>query len=54
MTAVLVPLTSRPAAKSPEPAERQPLQEPAGLIIVADVENLTEGAACNDDNPYQG
>ncbi|AEW98852.1 hypothetical protein SCATT_p06590 (plasmid) [Streptantibioticus cattleyicolor NRRL 8057 = DSM 46488] len=47
---------SRPALSLvPAPAERPKLAEPAGLVIVDDVESLTEGTTpgCNDDNPYR-
>ncbi|MEU5342991.1 hypothetical protein AB0H18_19500 [Streptomyces sp. NPDC020766] len=56
MTAVAVEITTRPAAGLPEPAVHLAASEPAGLIIVDDVESLGEGSAapCNDDNPYQG
>ncbi|MCE7081352.1 hypothetical protein [Streptomyces sp. ST2-7A] len=54
MTAVAVEITPRPVAAEPEPL-RPVSPEPAGLVIVDDVEALAEGtaAACNDDNPYR-
>ncbi|MGW4442442.1 hypothetical protein [Streptomyces sp. NPDC004100] len=45
MTAVMVEISPRPPA----------LEEPEGVIILTDLEVLTEGAVpgCNDDNPYR-
>ncbi|MET8380770.1 hypothetical protein [Streptomyces microflavus] len=45
MTAVMVEISPRP----PTP------QEPDGVILLDDLEALTEGAVpgCNDDNPYR-
>ncbi|MBW1601365.1 hypothetical protein JJV70_04445 [Streptomyces sp. JJ66] len=52
MTAVAVEITPRPVE---EPTTYPTSPEPTGLVIVDDVEALTEGtaAACNDDNPYR-
>ncbi|WP_370420302.1 hypothetical protein AB8O64_19660 [Streptomyces sp. QH1-20] len=49
MTAVAVEITTRP------PAPVQPEPEPAGVVIVANVEDLADGSApgCGNDNPYQ-
>ncbi|WP_172639435.1 hypothetical protein [Streptomyces tailanensis] len=40
---------------TPPPAKRAELVDLVGLVVVADVEELTVGAVpgCNDDNPYQ-
>ncbi|MFJ3757128.1 hypothetical protein [Streptomyces sp. NPDC090080] len=54
MTRVPVEIAARPRANHPEPADRPAVEAPSFLVIVADAEALTEGAACNDDNPYQG
>ncbi|MGA6172389.1 hypothetical protein ACPEIF_19340 [Streptomyces sp. NPDC012600] len=45
MTAVMVEITPRPAT----------LEEPEAVILLDDLEALTEGAVpgCNDDNPYR-
>ncbi|WP_205387615.1 hypothetical protein [Streptomyces cavourensis] len=45
MTTVMVEIGPRP----PEP------EEPEGVILLDDLEVLTEGAVpgCNDDNPYR-
>lgn len=56
MTPVAVEITTRPVMGLSEPVVRSVDPEPAGLVIVEDVESLTPAtlAACNDDNPYQG
>ncbi|MFE7625409.1 hypothetical protein [Streptomyces sp. NPDC057509] len=45
MTAVMVEIGPRPSA----------LEEPGGVILLDDLEVLSEGAipGCNDDNPYR-
>ncbi|WP_199809776.1 hypothetical protein [Streptomyces sp. NRRL F-2799] len=45
MTAVMVEIRPRPPAQ----------EEPEGVILLDDLEALTEGAVpgCNDDNPYR-
>ncbi|MEU0356891.1 hypothetical protein [Streptomyces cyaneofuscatus] len=45
MTVVMVEINPRPPA----------LEEPEGVILLDDLEALTEGATpgCNDDNPYR-
>ncbi|MFF4515579.1 hypothetical protein [Streptomyces mirabilis] len=55
MNVVTVEITTRPAVGQPGIPVHSVSPEPAGLIIVDDVESLTEGttAACNDDNPYK-
>ncbi|MFE4368575.1 hypothetical protein ACFRMN_10075 [Streptomyces sp. NPDC056835] len=58
MSAVAVEIASRPFAALglvPVPAVPPKAPEPAGLVIVDDLESLTEGTTpgCNDDNPYQ-
>ncbi|MEU1552166.1 hypothetical protein ABZ517_05515 [Streptomyces scabiei] len=54
MTAVAVEITPRRPADAP--VLRPPAEELSGVVIVADVDSLSEGATapCNDDNPYQG
>ncbi|MGD3112325.1 hypothetical protein [Streptomyces sp. YGL11-2] len=55
MTAIDVeitpPVTTLPQSATPAPTS----PEPVGLVIVDDVEALTEGTipGCNDDNPYR-
>ena len=53
MTVTAVEITSRPTPVGTRPAGKA--QEPAGVIIVANVETLadTNVARCNDDNPYR-
>jgi hypothetical protein len=55
MTAVAVEISPRPVVGMPEPTAHQASPEPAGLVIVDDVEALAEGSTpgCNDDNPYR-
>lgn len=56
MSAVAVEITPRPALDLVPAAGDQPkAPEPAGLVIVDDVESLTDGTmpGCNDDNPYR-
>jgi hypothetical protein len=56
MSAVAVEITPRPALELvPAPSVQPMTPEPAGLVIVDDVESLTEGTVpgCNDDNPYR-
>jgi len=45
MTAVMAEISPRPPA----------LEEPEGVILLDDLEALTEGAVpgCNEDNPYR-
>lgn len=45
MTAVMVEINPRPPA----------LEEPKGVILLDDLEVLTEGTipGCNEDNPYR-
>ncbi|MER8028164.1 hypothetical protein ABTZ78_04195 [Streptomyces bauhiniae] len=45
MTAVMVEIRPRPPA----------LEDPEGVVLLHDLEVLTEGAVpgCNDDNPYR-
>ncbi|MFE1171602.1 hypothetical protein [Streptomyces sp. NPDC058773] len=45
MTTVMVEITPRPQAQ----------EEPEGVVLLEDLERLTEGAVpgCNDDNPYR-
>ncbi|MEU4214055.1 hypothetical protein [Actinoplanes sp. NPDC026623] len=54
MTVTAVQITSRPAPTGT--ASRQPSRtpEPAGVVIVADVEALTttNQRGCGNDNPY--
>ncbi|MBM9505845.1 hypothetical protein [Actinacidiphila acididurans] len=55
MTAVVVEITTRPSVGTlaPRPITGVAM-EPAGPVIVEDVETLAEGATpgCGDDNPY--
>jgi hypothetical protein len=53
MTAVAVEITTRPPAGASALTIGTAI-EPAGPIIVEDVETLAEGATpgCGDDNPY--
>ncbi|MEV4515611.1 hypothetical protein AB0K00_42465 [Dactylosporangium sp. NPDC049525] len=55
MTVTAVQITQRlaPASTTPAPAGRAP--EPAGIVIIADVEALahTNRPGCGDDNPYR-
>ncbi len=56
MSAVAVEITPRPMLElAPDPSDRPKTPEPVGLVIVDDVESLTEGTTpgCNDDNPYR-
>ncbi|GFH36481.1 MULTISPECIES: hypothetical protein [Streptomyces] len=56
MSAVAVELTTRPGLSLvPATGDQPKTPEPAGLVIVDDVESLTEGTVpgCNDDNPYR-
>ncbi|MFJ4620308.1 hypothetical protein [Streptomyces sp. NPDC088812] len=56
MSAVAVEITPRPPlGLVPAPADQPKTYEPVGLVIVDDVESLTEGTVpgCNDDNPYR-
>ncbi|MEU9388702.1 hypothetical protein AB0D86_01715 [Streptomyces sp. NPDC048324] len=56
MSAVAVEITPRPALGLVlAPTDQPKAPEPVGLVIVDDVESLTEGTVpgCNDDNPYR-
>lgn len=55
MTAFAVEIGSRPVMGLPHPTAHQASPEPAGLVIVDEVEALAEGTTpgCNDDNPYR-
>ncbi|MEW1753278.1 hypothetical protein ACIQU1_25165 [Streptomyces angustmyceticus] len=45
MTTVMVEITPRPQVR----------EEPEGVVLLKDLETLTEGAVpgCNEDNPYR-
>jgi hypothetical protein len=53
MTAVAVEITTHPPTGIPVPVTGV-ATEPAGPVIVEDVETLAKGATpgCGDDNPY--
>lgn len=54
MTAVSVEIAPSSSAAVPTPVTRSAGPEPAGPVIVDDVETLATGAipGCGDDNPY--
>ncbi|MEU5776345.1 hypothetical protein ABZ819_23985 [Streptomyces venezuelae] len=53
MTAVSVEILPRPVVD--EESATFVIEEPTSLVVVEDIEALTEGATpgCNDDNPYR-
>ena len=55
MTVTAVEITSRPSPAGTAIRTGGEAQEPASVIIVANVEALadTNVARCNDDNPYR-
>ncbi|MFC5003302.1 hypothetical protein ACFPIJ_36410 [Dactylosporangium cerinum] len=55
MSVTAVQLTRRPPPTSTTPGSADRAAEPAGVVIVADVEALTHTnqPGCSDDNPYR-
>jgi len=55
MTVTAVEITRRPPPTTTAPILTDRAAEPAGVVIVADVEALagTNQRACSDDNPYR-
>jgi hypothetical protein len=55
MTVTAVQITRRPAPTDTTPESDDNAVEPAGVVIVVDIEALTgtNQRACSDDNPYR-
>jgi hypothetical protein len=54
MTVTAVQITARPAPTGTTSRQADRISEPAGIVIVADVEALTttNQRGCGNDNPY--